>query len=59
MDIKEFKKLGNKIYSISQRIEESEKAGMTTRIPAYLDELDALKLKMETELPKLREYYGK
>lgn len=59
MDIKELKKLGNKIYSIAQRIEESDRAGMTTRIPGYLDELETLKTKLETELPKLRENYGK
>lgn len=38
--ILEIKKLGNKINSLAKKIEESEKGGMPTRIPGYIEELE-------------------
>lgn len=43
MTIQELKKLGLKINSLSRKIEEADRCGMTTRIPGYIQELDKQK----------------
>ena len=39
MNYSELKKMGNKVYSLTVKIEESKKSGMVTRIPGYVEKL--------------------
>lgn len=57
MDAKEIKRLGNRIYSLGQKIEESSKNGMTTRIPGYVEQLEKESAKLAESLPKIKEEY--
>lgn len=54
MSEKEIKKSGNKIYSLGQKIEESTKAGMITRIPDYVEKLEQEVEKLKSALPEIR-----
>ena len=53
MNLKEIKRLGNKIFAITHKIEECEKNGMTTRIPGYVEQLGEIESKLSAELRKL------
>lgn len=53
MDISELKKLGNKIYSLCVKVEESDKSGMKTRIPGYVEKLKETKEKLVLKIEEL------
>lgn len=51
---KELKKLGNKVYSISVKIQECSDKGMTTRIPSYVQELEKTNKEIELKIKQLK-----
>lgn len=53
MDLTKIKKLGNKIYSLSVKIEEADKSGMVTRIQGYVEKLDDAKKELDIEVNQL------
>ena len=46
MDFTELKKLGNKVYALTVKIDECSKNGMVTRIPGYVQKLKETKEKI-------------
>lgn len=56
--LKQLKKKGNKIYSLGQKIEESNRQGMVTRIPPYLLELEKTINEAGELHEKLMEFYA-
>jgi len=57
MAIQELKKLGLKINSLSRKIEEADRCGMTTRIPGYIEELDKQKVRFDKLMTDLKTEY--
>lgn len=57
MDLIKLKKLGNRIYSLSVKISECEKAGMKTRIPGYIKKLQETKKELNLEAENLKKTY--
>ena len=55
--IQEIKKIGLKINSLARKIEEADKAGMTTRIPGYVDEISKSCKKLDSCFETLRKEY--
>jgi hypothetical protein len=53
MNLTKIKKLGNKIYSLSVKIEEADKSGMVTRIQGYTEKLDDAQKELKTEIDQL------
>ena len=55
--IQRIKKLGNKISSLGRKIEEAERAGMKTRIPAYIDDIKKAKDELDKQLVEYASNY--
>ena len=55
--ILEIKKAGNKINSLARKIEESDKAGMSTRIPGYIEELEKTQESLKTLLINCKKFF--
>ena len=55
--ILEIKKAGNKINSLARKIEESDKAGMSTRIPGYIEELEKTQESLKTLLINCKQFF--
>ncbi len=57
MNYSELKKMGNKVYSLTVKIEESKKSGMVTRIPGYVEKLKETKIKLVAAIEELEKKY--
>ena len=55
--MRNLKKLGNKIYTISVKIQECQEKGMESRVPTYIEQLEEAKRQISVEVQKLKTEY--
>ena len=56
--IQEIKKLGLKINSLGRKIEEAERAGMATRIPDYIEQMQKVQEKFSKCFDELKKEHN-